>query len=312
MLAQLERLHPDSLRVVYRHFPLLPIHDKASLAAQASQAAGEQGAFWPMHDLLFERYDQWVSLDPEAFLEWLIQIASELRLELARFEEALRSARFQESVDAAFAVGVASGLTGTPTLFLNGERMPVLGDLSALEAAFRLALLGQRQFAEYPAMEIDPARVYFAHLDLNLGDVVLQLYPRSAPLAVNSFIFLAQHGWFDGVPFHQVIPGAVAVSGDPSGTGFGTPGYLFATEIDPGLSFDQPGMVGMASGGPNTNGSVFFITLAPLPDFSGSYTLFGRVVEGLDLLTKLEARNPTLDILKAPQAVIESVTIEER
>ena len=103
---------------------------------------------------------------------------------------------------------------------------------------------------------------YIATIHTEKGDIVIQLFPDKAPLAVNSFVFLARQGWFDGVTFHRVIPGFAAQAGDPSGTGKGNPGYFFNNEISD-LKFDKPGMVGMANSGPDTNGSQFFITFAP-------------------------------------------------
>jgi cyclophilin family peptidyl-prolyl cis-trans isomerase len=121
---------------------------------------------------------------------------------------------------------------------------------------------------------------------------VIQLYAAQAPLAVNSFVFLARQHWFDGVTFHRVIPGFVAQAGDPSGTGRGGPGYVFDNEIRPDLLFDKPGVVGMANSGPDTNGSQFFITYSPQPQLDGGYTVFGQVTAGMDILGSLTPRDP--------------------
>ena len=115
---------------------------------------------------------------------------------------------------------------------------------------------------------------------------MIQLYADQAPLAVNSFVFLAKQGWFDGVTFHRVIPGFVAQTGDPSGTGKGGPGYFFKNEVSD-LRYDKPGVVGMANSGPDTNGSQFFITYAPQPSLDGSYTIFGQVIQGMDVVENL-------------------------
>jgi cyclophilin family peptidyl-prolyl cis-trans isomerase len=105
---------------------------------------------------------------------------------------------------------------------------------------------------------------------------------------VNSFVFLALHRYFDGVVWHRVIPGFVAQTGDPTGTGRGGPGYTFGLEIVPGLGFDREGVVGMArTQDPNSNGSQFFITLGPAPHLTGAYTVFGRVVEGMEVVKRL-------------------------
>ena len=110
-------------------------------------------------------------------------------------------------------------------------------------------------------MVIDPAKQYIATLKTEKGDIVIQLFADKAPLAVNSFVFLAREGWFNGVTFHRVLPGFVAQAGDPSATGMGGPGYFFRNETND-LLYDKPGMVGMANSGADSNGSQFLGALA--------------------------------------------------
>jgi cyclophilin family peptidyl-prolyl cis-trans isomerase len=312
VLAQLEERHSDDIRTVFRHFPLISIHDKASLAGQAVEAAGAQGSFWRMHDVLFERYNEWTGLSPEEFKDWLIPVADELEIDIQQFQDDIESGRYALDMEEAFYVGVASGIPGTPLLFINGFLYQVKPSLTNLEAYVRLELLTSKQYDSYPPMALEEDAQYVARIELEIGEVVIQLYPDYAPLAVNSFIFLAREGWFDGNPFHRIVPESFVESGDPTGTGFGEPGYHFADEITEALSFDEPGMVALSSSGPDTNGSQFFITLAPLPELNNSRTIFGRLIEGLDLLKSLNARQPLEDLLIPPEAVIISVTIEVR
>jgi cyclophilin family peptidyl-prolyl cis-trans isomerase len=129
---------------------------------------------------------------------------------------------------------------------------------------------------------------------------------------VNNFIFLARSGWFNNVTFHRVLPNFVAQTGDPSGTGMGGPGYAFVNEISPDLKYDKAGMVGMANSGPDTNGSQFFITYAPTPQLDGSYTIFGQVIQGMDVAKNLAARDPSQGLDLPPGDKILSVEIEEK
>ena len=161
-------------------------------------------------------------------------------------------------------------------------------------------------------MVIDPLKQYTATLHTEKGEIVIQLFSDLAPLTVNSFVFLARNGWYDGVTFHRVLPGFVAQTGDPTGTGFGGPGYAFADEISPDLKFDKPGMVGMANAGPGSNGSQFYITLAPVPQLDGKYPIFGQVVSGLDVVNSLAPRDPEQQAGLPPGDVITKVTIEEK
>ncbi|MGE5221705.1 MAG: peptidylprolyl isomerase [Omnitrophica WOR_2 bacterium] len=161
-------------------------------------------------------------------------------------------------------------------------------------------------------MTVDPKKKYTATLHTSKGDIVIQLFPDKAPVTVNSFIFLARNGWFNNVIFHRVIPGFVAQTGDPSGSGFGTPGYAFDNEISPNLKFDKAGVVGMANAGPGSNGSQFFITYGPAPSLNGGYTIFGQVTAGMDVAQKLTPRDPSSGGDLPAGDVIQSVTIEEK
>jgi cyclophilin family peptidyl-prolyl cis-trans isomerase len=161
-------------------------------------------------------------------------------------------------------------------------------------------------------MAIDPLKEYIATIETEIGDIIIQLFADKTPLAVNSFVFLAREGWFNGVPFHRVIPGFVAQAGDPTGTGLGGPGYAFDNEIVPELKFDAPGLVGMANAGPGSNGSQFFITFAPQPGLDGGFTIFGEVLSGLDVAEKLTTRIPEGGGVLPEADLILKVTIEEK
>ena len=123
-----------------------------------------------------------------------------------------------------------------------------------------------------------------ATLKTNKGDIVLDLFSKEIPKTVNNFLALAGNGFYNGVTFHRVIQGFMIQGGDPTGTGSGGPGYTFEDEIVPSLVFDGPGILAMANSGPNTNGSQFFITVAPTLHLNGKHTIFGRVSQGQDVV----------------------------
>jgi cyclophilin family peptidyl-prolyl cis-trans isomerase len=160
-------------------------------------------------------------------------------------------------------------------------------------------------------MTIDQTKEYVATIETEKGDITIELYAEEAPLAVNSFVFLAQDGWYDNVTFHRVVPGFVAQAGDPSGTGMGGPGYVFDNEVSSDLKFDQPGVLGMANSGPGTNGSQFFITHTSVPNLDGSYTIFGRVISGMDVVESLTPRDPSQSSDLPPGDMILSIKIEK-
>ena len=314
MLALLQKELPEDTRIVYRHFPLISIHDKAALSTQAAEAAGIQGKFWEMHDLLFERQQEWVDLSVEEFQEWVNSRAQELDLDVDRFTTDLTSQPVVAKAQAAWDRGVEIGMPGTPFLLVNNSIWPSNLPMNQgnIAAVIRLELMASKQFSECPPMTIDASKQYVVILHTEKGDITIEMYPDKAPLAVNNFIFLASNGWYDGVTFHRVMENFVAQAGDPSGTGFGTPGYAFSNEISPDLKFDKAGDVAMANAGPDSNGSQFFITYAPTSKLDGGYTIFGQVISGMDVAESLTPRDPSQGLDLPPGDKIISVEIQER
>ena len=314
-LDELLRSHPSDLRVIQRLYPVpesaVPSLDKSVLAAQAAIAANDQGKFWALRDMLHAQYAEWTTLSKNEFRSWLLAKAASVGLDSARFGADLESTQTAAAADELYRAAHALGISSIPTVFVNGrlQERPALS-YEGLDSTIGLIALGARQFRACPPFELDPLRKYTATLHTDKGDIVFALDPINAPLAVNSFVFLAQHGWFDGTSFHRVIPGFVAQGGDPSGTGRGGPGYYFLNEITATGRFDRPGVVGMANSGPDTNGSQFFITYAPRPELDGSYTVFAHVVQGMEVVESLTPRDPLTMANPAPGDQIMSVTVE--
>jgi peptidylprolyl isomerase len=147
-----------------------------------------------------------------------------------------------------------------------------------------------RSYAAPPEMVIDPEKRYDAIIRLESGEVRIELLPEEAPGYVNNFVFLARNRFYEGLTFHRVIPGFVAQGGDPTGAGAGGPGYSLEEERN-SLRFEA-GVLSMAKAGPRVSGSQFFITLGPAPHLNSDFTVFGRVVDGLELLQALTPREP--------------------
>jgi len=166
------------------------------------------------------------------------------------------------------------------------------------------------QYATPPAMAIDPQKSYVAVLETDKGTIRIKLLPDIAPQTVNSFVFLAREGYFDGVTFHRVLSGFMAQGGDPLGTGRGGPGYNLPDEFS-----DRPidrGIVAMANtGAPNSGGSQFFITYTRQARLDGKYTVFGEVIEGMDVAEKLTLRDPETTPTPPLGDRMIKVTIEE-
>jgi cyclophilin family peptidyl-prolyl cis-trans isomerase/protein-disulfide isomerase len=310
-LLDLADRHPDDVQLVFRHYPILPEYDKDSLAGQAVEAAGRQGLFWEMVRFLTSNYAEWSVLPAETFRMWLEEQAPSVGLDGEAFAADLGGGRFAPLMVQAFQEASDAGIPGVPTVLMNGIPLRLSPTPLNLEAAVRLELLAQDQFEAAPPMMIDPDAGYTATLELDRGEVVIQLLPRVAPQAVNSFVFLAEQGWYDGIGLFRVEPGVLVESGDPSETGFGDAGYHLPDELDPQWTFDEGGVVALSSEGPGSGGSRFIITLEPLPRLNGSRTVFGRVVDGLDLLRELPRRDPALDLLTPGATLIRRVRVEE-
>jgi cyclophilin family peptidyl-prolyl cis-trans isomerase/protein-disulfide isomerase len=285
--------HSDTVRFVFRPVPIIGQLDKTELAVQAVIAADDQGHFWEIYNALFQKNDDWADLTPAAFESWLKKEAVGAGMDGDQFAASLKSVETVNRMKSMYEAARNIGLQAVPLVVINGEPQPSFAiDYNSIESTISLIALSDEQFTECPPFTIDPTKQYIATLHTEKGDVVLQLFPDKAPLAVNSFVFLAQQGWYDGITFHRVLPGFMAQTGDPSGSGRGGPGYFFKNEIVPGLKFDRPGLVGMANLGPDTNGSQFFITFAPAPHLDGGYTIFGEVLTGMDVLEQLTLRDP--------------------
>src|SRR3954447_26158948 len=168
-----------------------------------------------------------------------------------------------------------------------------------------------QKFNGAPPMCIDPNKQYTAEMVTSKGSMTIVLDPLAAPKTVNNFVVLARYHYFDGIVFHRIIPGFVLQGGDPQGDGRGGPGYRFADELPPPGRYEL-GSLAMANAGPDTNGSQFFVISGPdgmrLPP---QYSLFGKVVNGLDVVATIDAVGSPGAGTPKEKVTIESVTITE-
>lgn len=165
-----------------------------------------------------------------------------------------------------------------------------------------------REYKSEPEFTLEEGKDYYALIDTTKGQILADLYEQETPVTVNNFVTLARNSYYDGIKFHRVIEDFMAQTGDPTGTGSGGPGYSFADEFRTDLTFDAPGILAMANSGPATNGSQFFITFAPTDFLNGKHTIFGKVVQGDDVLAKLTR---TADASSGQEQPIEGATPDE-
>ena len=308
-MAQLLDAFPDEIRFIYRHFPLTR-HNKAALATQASEAAELQGAFWDIYYLIYETQGEWSTMSPDDFTVWIVDQAEALGLDPVQFEADMFSEDVLYIANYTFNKAIENNVTYTPYFEMDGEEF----DANHLSVGWfeyyylPLADMQDKMFTECPEITIDESLNYTATLVTEKGDIVLGLFPEIAPFAVNSFIFLAENDFYDNVPFHRVLENFMAQSGDPSGLGIGYPGYYFSLEVSPDLTFDREGLLAMANSGPTTNGSQFFITVDAQEHLNGNYTIFGEVLEGLDVVKSLTLRDPnSAGVLPEPDYILDVI-----
>lgn len=210
--------------------------------------------------------------------------------------------------------------TSVAEIPLTSTRPPVrYGEFRLQPTACGAAQPPELSPTEFPApddMGIAAGELPLATVTTSCGDLVIELDPAAAPETVNSFVFLAEQGYFDGTAIHRVVPGFVVQGGDPEASGRGGPGYVIPDEApEPGFVY-QPGMVAMANAGPGTSGSQFFVMLSEVqfpPEFR--FNLFGRLVGGEDTLAAMTTvplgANPGGEVSTPLETIyIETVTIE--
>jgi peptidyl-prolyl cis-trans isomerase B (cyclophilin B) len=159
----------------------------------------------------------------------------------------------------------------------------------------------RKTYPEPPKMQIDDKKTYKATIDTSKGKIVVELFPKEAPITVNSFVFLAKEGFYDGLNFHRVEDWVIQ-GGDPSGDGTGGPGYQIKNEAKNNTHKHHPGTLAMArASDPDSAGSQFYFTKKDADYLDGSYTIFGQATEGLDVINKIEIGD-----------TIKSIKIEEK
>lgn len=315
LIESFTALYPKDVRFVFRLRPFPEsFHDKSILVSQAMVAAGLQGKFDEFRIWIFEHQNKnpnnpavakladtefWAGLAPADLEKWLIKRVSVLGIDPNQLVKDMVSDAVVKKVQDAKASADAIGINGTPTLFINGYQWPENQRGNEIFSIYtNLLLNAEKEFKACPAMAINTSKSYSATITTTKGDIVVDLFADKAPYAVNSFVFLAREGWYNNLPI--ISTDQFALSGDPTDTGYGGPGYAYKDEIDSALSFNEPGMLAVFAYnvGSGANGSTFFINKIALPEQSGR-TIFGKVTSGLDILNSLEIRdnifNPALD-----------------
>jgi cyclophilin family peptidyl-prolyl cis-trans isomerase len=227
----------------------------------------------------------------------------------------LKSQGIDPDMDA-LAQGIQDVLSGGQVRFTTEEQQAIVQKFRAdQERKAAVAALGEDawkiQMEKPEMMTFDGDKKYFWVLSTNKGTIKIELMPDVAPMHVTSTIYLTQKGYYDGLTFHRIIPGFMAQGGCPFGNGSGGPGYQYDGEFDDKVTHNKPYMVSMANAGSGTDGSQFFITFAATSHLDGKHTIFGQVVDGKDVVKKLETFGSSSGAPKET-IVIEHAAIEEK
>jgi len=197
-----------------------------------------------------------------------------------------------------FTIGPGASKSPTPTSAPDATSVPTITPLAEGDTSTMPVNPAQRNnmYDAPPEMQIDPEKTYYATIETEKGTIELELYPEYAPKTVNNFVFLAREGFYNDLTFHRVISDFMIQGGDPSGSGSGGPGYRFEDEFDGNPLTHETGVISMANAGANTNGSQFFITHSPQPHLNGRHTVFGKVIEGQDVVDTIAQGDKMLEV----------------
>ena len=312
----------DTLKLVFRHFPLITIHDKSLITAHAVEAATLQNKFWEMHDLLYEKQKEWEGKSVAEITGTLKTYAQQLGMDADKLEKDMSSqaviARVQRDIDS----GTTAKLAGTPSLFLDGRTVPpdafvqqgVVDGIKnyAKARAEQLATLGNKSVAfAKPELVTSKDAKYVMTVKTTKGDIVAELDPALAPVNVNSVVFLAQQKYFEGAPvvLQDAQLGAVLM-GNPTATG--NPGYVCDQEKSPAGAMTKPGVVALYTTDGQTASAQFVLTYSPTTDLDGRFTVIGNITSGLDVLKTLTMTVATSGTVTTKGDSITGVTVAEK
>ena len=256
-LIEYQKAHSDDVRLVYRHFPL-SFHEKAVPAALAANAAGYQGMFFEAEEFLFEKQAEWSVLENnDVFTEWLIQEFRKFSdLDFDLWYLAFSDSDNEAAVRKLYAQIIKTGLvSGTPTVFLNYTDSNYMFDDASLDSFIEKIRMNEYRISECPEVVIEEGVSYTAVMETDAGDIHVDLFSETAPNAVNSFMYQAESGLYDGTEMRSSYDGFEILLGK-----IAAPGYRFDPEFDDSRIFDGPGFIGISFSSDEQDFGQIFIT----------------------------------------------------
>ncbi|MCL5997791.1 MAG: peptidylprolyl isomerase [Chloroflexi bacterium] len=303
----------DTVQLIFRHFPLTTIHDKAQITSQALEAAALQDKFWEMHDLLYEKYEDWSTKPVTDIVGTLNDYAKELGIDVSKFESDLSSPDVIARVEHDTKIAESLQLNATPSVFINGRAVDPSAFAQSEMASQLREYANQRAesvtgsnagfSAANPDQVTESTATYALTLKTTKGDIEIELDPKLAPVNVNSTVFLAQKGYFSNTPLelNDTQLGAILFG---SANRYGNPGYTCSIEPPGTNSFAQAGVVALLNDG-QRNLSQLIITYTPTQQFESQFSVIGHVISGLDVAESLK---PAEGITQSDKIVSATVT----
>jgi len=310
VLIALQQLYPQDVRLVFRYVTTGSI---STLSAQAVEAANLQGKFAEMKDTIFAAQATWWEFSDDEFRAWLDERATEFGMNVEQFNTDMDDENIANKITYNRSLVDELGITGTPTMFVNNRQYSPYQDRSIFTLATMLRAMGisDQLLGDCPTVSTDFKDDLQAVISTTQGDIVVDLYEDQAPNTVAYFKYLADNGWYDNSDIF-ISTDEYIVSGDPSNSLYGGPGFVFYNEISEGTMDEEGLLVSFNQLGTGYNSGLFMLTKGAVTDFSSDISIFGKVIEGLDVLSTLSDHPYSLDPADWIYDSILSITVQEK
>ena len=310
ILEALQSLFPEDVRVAFRY---VATSENSYLAAQAVEAANIQGKFYEMKDVLFENQATWYYFTIDEFHTWLDEQATAFGMDVDQFNTDMEDEETKAKIDHSRETVNEIGITGTPTLYVNNRQYHQSRSLALFAILINLMENSDRMLGTCPSIDTDFSGDLQAVISTTKGDIIVDLYEDKAPYTVAYFKYLVENGWYENNDVF-VATSEYMISGDPTNTQYGNPGFSFYNESSDQTLDEEGLLVSFNMLGVGYNTGMFMITKGTVTgyEFPYGYSVFGKVIEGMDVLNTIEDRSFSLDPADSFIDSITGITIVEK
>ncbi len=310
VLTALQELFPQDVRLVFRYVTTGSI---STLSAQAVEAANLQGKFAEMKDAIFAAQATWWEFSDDEFRTWVDERAAEFGMDVDQFNTDMDDENIANKITYNRSQVDELGITGTPTMFVNNRQYSPYQDRSIFTLATMIRVMdtSDQLLGSCPTVDTNFDADLQAVISTSQGDIIVDLYEDQAPNTVAYFKYLADNGWYDNNDIF-ISTDEYIVSGDPSNSLYGGPGFAFYNEISEATMDEEGLLVSFNRLGTGYNSGLFMLTKGAVTDFSGDISIFGKVIEGMDVLSSFSEHAYALDPADWVFDTILSITVQEK